>query len=152
VKTSTSTVLTENQTAIVSLYMNNMSPKLTTAVNGQPEITLTENFPIQKWVFVIISVSSNIVDCYLDGRLVTSYQLLNNTTNNAAGATSLTLSLGSGIDVYMYNFQRWTYPMDPQTAQSTYYYSAPSAKSALDYNMTLAVTKDGTPYSSFSLF
>jgi len=149
--------LSNGSSPLVSLDLGNTSPVLTTTVtltgNATSQlVNLTNNFPIQRWVFVIISFSNNIVDGYLDGRLVTSYQLPLGSQINVSGATSLTLNMGNNLDAYVYNFQRWTYSMDPQTAQNAYYYGAPSTKSAADYNVTVSVTKDGSPYSSYSVF
>ena len=36
---------------------------------------ITDNFPLQKWVFVIVSVDNQFLDCYLDGKLVKSTRL-----------------------------------------------------------------------------
>ena len=37
----------------------------TTTMN---KITITNNFPVQKWVCILVSVDNNIVDIYLDGK------------------------------------------------------------------------------------
>jgi len=149
--------LSNGSAPLVSLDLGNTAPVLTTTItltgNATSQlINLTNNFPIQRWVFVIVSVSNNIVDGYLDGRLVTSYQLPLGSQISVSGATSLTLNMGKGMDAYVYNFQRWSYPMDPQTAQSTYYYGAPSSKTAMNYNLSLSVLKDGATFSSMSVF
>lgn len=136
---------------LVSLDLGSTEPTLTANV-ADNEIVLTNNFPVQKWVFVIISVSNNIVDSYLDGRLVTSYQLPLSTQIGVSGATKLTVSFTPGVDAYIYNFQRWAYSMDPQTAQSAYYYGAPSTNSAMSYNLSVALKKGGSEYASASLF
>jgi hypothetical protein len=137
---------------ILSLDMNLTSPNLIATINSSEQITLTNNFPIQKWVYVIISVSNNIVDGYLDGRLVTSYQLSLSNPIKLTGVKSLILTFGKNIDVYLYNLERLTYPMDPQSAQSKYYSKPPSTNSMTNYNLQFAVTKDGSTYKSFSLF
>lgn len=143
--------LKNGSTEILSLDLGSTDPTLTTTVANN-EITLTDNFPVQKWVFVIVSLSNNIVDGYLDGRLVTSYQLPLSTKLGVTGAATLSVTFQSGVDAYIYNFQRWTYAMDPQTAQSAYYYGAPSTNSAMSYNLSVAVTKGGSDYASASLF
>jgi hypothetical protein len=137
---------------ILSIDMNLTSPILIATINSREQITLTNNFPIQKWVYVIISISNNIVDGYLDGRLVTSYQISLDNPINFTGVKSLTISFGKNIDVYLYNLERLTYPMDPQSAQSKYYSKPPSSNSSTNYNLQFAVTKDGSTYKSFSLF
>jgi hypothetical protein len=35
-------------------------------------ILITDNYPIQKWCYIVISVDSAFIDCYLDGKLVLS--------------------------------------------------------------------------------
>ena len=144
----------------LTLSLADTAPVLTTkfqlfdglnAPTSPVEIAITRNFPVQKWVYVIISVSNNVVDCYLDGRLITSYQLRTDQTMGLTNAPTLTMQLGSGIDAYVYNFVRYTYAMDPQTAQSTYYYGAPSMNTS-SYNVSLELTKDGSEWKTYSLF
>jgi hypothetical protein len=35
---------------------------------------ITDNFPLQKWVYIIISVDNQYVDAYLDGKLIQSHR------------------------------------------------------------------------------
>jgi hypothetical protein len=62
------------------------------------------------------------------------------------------LTMGKGIDAFVYNLKRWTYPMDPQTAQSTYYYDSPPTTSSNNYNVSVSIMKGGSPFSSMSMF
>lgn len=145
---------------IMSVDLDASSPKLTTSVNVSgstqpPSITITNNFPVQKWVYVIVSISNNLVDCYLDGRLVSSYQISGGTTIDASNATGIEISYcnnGQTFDAYLYNLNRNLYPMDTDTAQRNYYYGAPSAAGGTNYNVNFSVTKSGSPVASYSLF
>ena len=38
-------------------------------------IEVVNNFPLQKWVYILISYDNNICDIYLDGKMVKSVQL-----------------------------------------------------------------------------
>ena len=35
-------------------------------------ILITNNYPIQKWCYIVVSVDSAFIDCYLDGKLILS--------------------------------------------------------------------------------
>jgi hypothetical protein len=107
---------------------------------------------IQRWVFILVSVNTNVVDCYLDGKLVTSTQLngiptisCNNANNNWA------INYGSG-DIYLSNFQRWTTPTDPATAQSYYKVKPSSAKIFSSYGANIQLTKNDVAQQSVKLF
>jgi hypothetical protein len=78
---------------------------------------ITTNFPIQKWVCIIVSVDGTVVDCYLDGKLVVS-TMLNGAQVTPNGAVNLTLANNS--DTYLSNFQRWKTVTDPQAAWNYY--------------------------------
>jgi hypothetical protein len=67
-------------TQVIKLYLDTTAPTLYCKLSGlgnnaNPVIKVTENFPIQKWVYVVISVDSQIADCYLDGKLIKSTKL-----------------------------------------------------------------------------
>jgi hypothetical protein len=103
----------------IKLYLDATTPTLKcdfyTDNTLSPEtVNITTNFPIQKWVHIIVSVDNKIVDTYLDGKLITSQQL-NGTPYVSAGD----IYLGK-FDAYMANFQNWNSAMDPQTAWKTY--------------------------------
>ncbi len=85
------------------------------ADSKSPIINVTDNFPLQKWVFIVVSVDNYIVDVYLDGKLVKSVQISQVNPDSTSN-----VYVGSGYDAYIANFQRWSYPLDPQTAWNSY--------------------------------
>jgi len=147
---------TDKGNQFLSLDLGDTKPELSTTVtipeSAVPKIIITENFPVQKWVYVIVSVSGSIVDCYLDGRLISSYQLGGSGSIGVAGSQAIVVSYGKNVDAYIYNFERYLYPMDTSTAQTKYYYGAPTASTGNAYNVTVSVTKGGSPITSGSLF
>jgi hypothetical protein len=103
----------------IKLYLDTTTPTLKcdfyTDNTSSPEtVNITTNFPIQKWVHIIVSVDNKIVDTYLDGKLITSQQL-----NGIPTVSEGDIYLGK-FDAYMANFQNWNSAMDPQTAWKTY--------------------------------
>ena len=141
----------------IELYLDKRKPTLycditlnnsTDVKPSKKTIEITNSFPLQKWVYIIVSVDNQFVDCYLDGKLVKSQQIvtpespaqpknaedaplyLGNTGNpgkysaNPSGVTFKNgvdgVSTGSGWNANVLLFTRWTKPVDPQTAWSWY--------------------------------
>ena len=109
------------------------------------------NFPLQKWVYIVVSVDSTVADLYIDGKLVRSQNL----TNNKPPSKEASITYGSSVDAYITNFERQATAMDPSTAWSIYmkgnggnYFSNLFSS----YGMTVTVTKDQLDYNQFTLF
>jgi hypothetical protein len=110
------------------------SPYLTAIISGKSgstqainTVTITHNFPIQKWVYVTVSVDTMYADCYLDGKLVISSPLTNQITNSPSQPPSITFTPppNSGFtvnpDIYLTKLNRWDHPLDPQSVWNEYY-------------------------------
>ena len=119
---------------------------------GNP-IDITNNFPIQKWVFVTIALdSSGYCDLYLDGKLVKSVQ--NPSIANMPDKTS-PLQFGKGLDIYIANATRVPSVLGPQDVWNKYVSSNPgsSLKNSIgNYNVNMNLLKDNVVTSSFSAF
>ena len=138
---------TSSTDPIVKLSLAASSPTLTctikTATTTYTPIVVTKNFPIQKWVYVVISVDNTVADCYLDGKLVTSQQL-----PNVAYVTDA-YGINFGVfDAYLTGFVRNAFPLDPQTVWAKYMSGNGISTSGSSYGVTAAITKDGSSYST----
>lgn len=150
----------------ISLYLDQSRPILkcdislnNTSTTNQT-IVITENFPLQKWVYIIVSVdggtgNGTIVDCYINGKLIKSSKL----TGDAKSPASSTLSpikIGNGTvwDAVLAKFTRFTKPVDPQTAWDNYLSGNGSSGifSFGNFSANLAVLKDNVQYSNVKLF
>ena len=95
------------------------------AVYGGKTYIVTNNFPFQKWVHVIISydTAGRFIDLYLDGKMISSIK--DKITDGSKSADVIykmktdTFFFGKG-NVNVGALQHWTTSMDPQTAWSTY--------------------------------
>jgi hypothetical protein len=128
---------------IVSLTLGKTTPDLKAVVEGNSSITITNNFPIQKWVHIVISVDSNVADCYLDGKLVVSRQLA---TVQAIPAT-YNINFGT-FDAYLTGLEYISKPLNPQEVWSKY--MAGNGYSGGKYGVDLSIKKDDSVISQVS--
>lgn len=124
--------------------------------NALADIEVTNNFPIQKWVCVLVSVDNNITDVYLDGKLMKSIQL-NNPNSGASTISPIdeNINFGNWTGCYISKFERIPRSTDPKTAYDKYREGNGSSGlgNALgNFNLKLAVTKDNVETSKFLLF
>lgn len=112
-------------------------------VNNKPEmIVITRNFPIQKWVYVVVSVDTVFCDCYLDGKLIVSKQIPQILTGQSG---SIKFGKFSGVngDIILTKVSRWDYPLDPQTVWNEYS-TGNGLSQAADLSIALNVKTDSS--------
>lgn len=163
----------------LALYLDTNSPslKLDMTMNGpastNPQapnprtMTITDNFPLQKWVCIALSVDNQFVDAYLDGKLVKSQRFYTSITSGTPAVTVTTMPLtppaqttaitlgnsNGGFDAFVAEFKRWTVPIDPQNAWDTYL--AGNGTNALSrafssYGIDVSVLKNNVEQTKFS--
>uniref|UniRef100_A0A6C0LRB3 Lectin/glucanase superfamily protein n=1 Tax=viral metagenome TaxID=1070528 RepID=A0A6C0LRB3_9ZZZZ len=154
----------------ISLYLDTNRPILKCDISlnsvnaGTPttnqSIIITENFPLQKWVYIIVSVDAGsgngtIVDCYINGKLVKSSKITSD-AKQPGSATVSPIKIGAGTiwDAVLAKFTRFTKPVDPQTAWDNYLSGNGSTGlfSIGNFSANLAVLKDNIQYSNVKLF
>jgi len=150
-----------------SLYLDRNAPNLyfdvkqststaAAATSITPPILVTSNFPIQTWCCVTISLDSNYVDCYINGKLVKSV-LLNSPVDSASIGNNKTLLVGSSTksDIFLSNLYYSTSPISP--AEAWKQYTKGSNKLAnnnilASYGLGLSFFKNNVQQSSVRLF
>jgi hypothetical protein len=137
-----------------NLYLDKNSPTLkckfapqNTGTTQPPEIVITNNFPIQKWTCIIVSVDNQIIDLYLDGKLVLSKKLEYMPTVSIQD-----ISLGDNIrqDIFLAKVVRNPNPMDPQSAWNSYL--SGNGQSNNNVNIKMSVLQDNIEQKQFTLF
>ncbi len=114
-------------------------------------IDITNDFPIQKWVFITVVVdATNIVDYYLDGKLVKSVKL-----SDVFVSGDSDIKYGNGHDTWIAQFKRTPKTVGPQDVWNMYAKGNPGSdlsSSLGNYNVNLSILKDNAVSSSISLF
>jgi hypothetical protein len=75
----------------LKVYLDQYAPILKCDIamsSGQPQtMVITDNFPLQKWTHIIISVDNQYVDAYLDGKLIQSHRFYTPAAGNVGPIT-----------------------------------------------------------------
>jgi hypothetical protein len=130
--------------------------KIDSAITDNKKTKITSNFPIQKWTYVVVSVDGEILDCYLDGKLVISKQI-DNYTDFITKLKDCNIYLGdcdssNKNDFYITKFNRWDHALDPKTVWNNYLNGNGTSSYSSNYNINLAVKKNGEIYKDFSVY
>lgn len=144
-------IISRGDDFVLSLDKTSPTLKCKFKLNGTPaskEIIITNNFPIQKWTYVIVSVDNQIIDTYLDGKLVLSTKLPNLPVTSTA---DISIGEKNTSDIFLSRIDRWTYIMDPQSAWNNYLKGNGYSKSS-NYNLKLSVLQDEIEQAKFALF
>lgn len=109
---------------------------------------ITTNFPFQSWTHIIVSVDNQYIDTYINGKLASSIK------DKDLKAPSSTSSVEFGkLNAYLAGFNRYTDPIDPQTAWSKYSAgtgSSPLSKYLGTYGMDISLKQDAKEFSKLS--
>lgn len=84
--------------------------------SGTTPVVTVPNFPLQRWVYVVISVDNKLVDIYLDGKLIRSVK--SSSTITAPTAQSI-FKFGTG-DIYIAGMNRTATVTDSNTVFKNY--------------------------------
>jgi len=163
----------------IKLYFEKTSPILKcdiTLDNDSPKtLEITDNFPIQKWTHIVISVDNQYIDSYIDGKLVKSGRMYTGATIECTGTcdeasektpvaastpktpSDVDMVLGgeTEFDAYISKFQHWDKPVDPQTVWDTYNEGNGQGNMknfVSSYGIDLSILKDNVEQSKYKIF
>ena len=142
----------------IGIKLDSSAPKLIleyTTKSGKSDsvsnpVTITDNFPLQTWVHLIVSVDDTYVDTYMNGKLIKSIQ------DKELATPSSSSSIEYGVtNCYLAKLSRTVSPTDPQTAWDKY--SAgngenPMAKYLSSFGLSMTLQKNNQDYSKVTLF
>jgi hypothetical protein len=145
----------------IQLYLDKNMPTLKVSISmnpGDPDIIVTENFPIQKWTYVLISVDNTFVDCYLDGKLLKSSKMTG--LQNSPTEEAPKIYLGGlpnsyqGNDITVSNFIRWTTPLIPSDVWTIYMKGNGTniLKGMNDYGLDVSLLKNKVTTATYNIF
>ena len=142
----------------VGIRLDGSSPKLmldyTATATGTPSaqksVSITDNFPLQTWAHLIVSVDDKYIDVYINGKLIKSIQDANIDT------PSPTAIIEYGItNCYLAKLSRTSMATDPQTAWNNYTAGNgenPMAKYLSSFGLSMTLQKNSQDYSKVTLF
>ena len=139
---------TETSTDSLKVSLGQQTPSLTVTLNtntGDHNMLVTNNFPIQKWVYIVVSVDGNLVDTYLDGKLVKSQQFQGIPEVPSGNLES------NKFNAYVARFKRWSHPINPQTVYDEYMKGNGQGSMIGAYGVDVSVLKDNIEQRKFSL-
>jgi len=135
-------------TSVLEVRLYRRSGTSTAIATDNAVYQLSNNFPLQKWVYITVSVDNSTIDMYLDGKLVKSViseRIVSGNKYHRPDATS-PITFGVNPGMYMTKFNRKLAPSDPQTAWNSYMEGSGSklglSNLANRYNINLAISKD----------
>ena len=147
------------ENATLKVRLADKGSKDVTATGNYTDITLTQNFPIQKWVHVGLVVDGNKFDGYIDGKMVKSIGLTNVIKPSESGGVYKQIDFGQAnamADTLMIaEHKRRTEPMDPKEMWDLYMKGNGInglTQSAGSMNVNLSILKDGVVSSKVALF
>ena len=77
-----------------------------------------QNFPLQKWVNLIVSLYGRTMDIYVDGKLVRTCVLPG--VADVSGPNNIHITPNGGFDGFVTNTQYWAQASNPQDAYNIY--------------------------------
>ena len=107
---------------------------------------IINNFPLQKWCYVIISVNKNLVDMYLDGKLIKSIKTPN---TGSFPREESAIHFGSG-NTYISGMNRIAHTTDMNTALKNYLNGNAGLK-LTNYGISLSLFKDNKEQKQIDL-
>jgi hypothetical protein len=143
-----------------TLYLDATTPTLYCKMflddDSTQVITVTNNFPLQKWVYIVLSVDAQIIDVYLNGKLVISQKLTKNPKMPGDATVPLLLGGGDIWDASVADLIRTPRPMSPQEVINNYVSSYNTVIGGMfsmsSYNANLKVLKNGEIFADTQLF
>ena len=142
----------------IGIRLDSSSPKLmldyTATATGTPSaqksVSIADNFPLQTWAHLIVSVDDKYIDVYMNGKLIKSIQDANIDT------PSPTAIIEYGItNCYLAKLSRTSMATDPQTAWNSYTAGNgenPMAKYLSSFGLSMTLQKNSQDYSKVTLF
>lgn len=146
---------TGNTNTLFMLYLDKTTPTLYLQIPEQSADTyqpynMTLNFPLQTWTYIAISVDSNYIDFYINGKLIKSVQM--GSPPYQPSPTAYPVYMGTGWDGMVTQFTYQNGPISPQDAWSAFTSGSGVAATTNSYNVNMDLMKNNQVQSSFTMF
>jgi len=144
------------QRAGFRVALESMSPTLKIDIpmsdNTSRSVIATTNFPLQKWTYVAVSVDNDVIDVYLDGKLVRSERAFKENVM-VAQPPGKSAGINSGVfDAHIARFKRWPHPLNPQQVFNEYMRGSGQEPLITYYGVDVSLLRDQVEQARVSLF
>ena len=137
-----------NANPSLKVYLPGSTPTLKVDIKttaGTETINVTNNFPIQKWVHVVVSKDVQVVDVYIDGKLVKSHMLEASSIGHEGDLTS------DAFEAFMARLKTWKHGLNPQTVYDEYMKGNGQTGMITGYGVDVSLLRDNIEQTKFSL-
>ena len=136
-----------NANPSLKVYLPGSTPTLKVDIETTTTetINVTNNFPIQKWVHVVVSKDVQVVDVYIDGKLVKSHMLEASSIDHEGDLTS------DPFEAFMARLKTWKHGLNPQTVYDEYMKGNGQTGMITGYGVDVSLLRDNIEQTKFSL-
>ena len=139
----------------IMLYLDKTTPTLffqipETAVDTYQPYNITLNFPLQTWTYIAISVDSNYIDFYINGKLIKSVQM--GAQPIQPSAATFPIYTGTGWDGQISQFTYQNGPISPQDAWTAFLSGSGVSGASSAYNVNVDIMKNSQVQSTYTLY
>ena len=136
-----------NANPSLKVYLPGSTPTLKVDIETTTTetINVTNNFPIQKWVHVVVSKDVQVVDVYIDGKLVKSHMLEASSIGHEGDLTS------DAFEAFMARLKTWKHGLNPQTVYDEYMKGNGQTGMITGYGVDVSLLRDNIEQTKFSL-
>ena len=131
----------------IGLANGDMVLKLLDTKDTPASITIYKSVPSQKWIHVIINRTSNLLECYINGKLYITQNVNYNSNHNEYGRLEF-----KQCNAYITNFQRWYSPISSQEANQMYYKGNGKWSILPNINVSAALLQNNVVKKQYNLF
>lgn len=118
--------------------------------------TVTNQIPLQKWVYIVVNVNGDLVEVYLNGKIVKTVQLSAGTLTGKFSPTASLIIGNTNIQGYLTQFILVSTLLDASTVWKNYLNGNGVGNQLLSYlmpyNINMTVSKDDVLQRQFSIF
>jgi hypothetical protein len=146
----------DKSTMNIGLFVNGTTLSLYGGQQNNLLFTVTNQIPLQKWIYVVVNVNGDLVEVYLNGKIVKTVQFATGTLNNHFSATASLIIGHESIQGYMTQFIMVSQLLDASTVWKNYLNGNGLSNQFLSYfmpyNINMTVSKDDVVQRQFSIF
>lgn len=140
----------------IGLFVNGTTLSLYGGQQTAPLFTITNQIPLQKWIYVVVNVNGDLVEVYLNGKIVKTVQFTPGTLTTHFNATAPLIIGNTSIQGYLTQFILASQLLDASTVWKNYLSGNGLSNQLLSYfmpyNINMTVSKDDVLQRQFSIF